>query len=365
MKASQARTAKNLLVIGAVLTAIGVAIFFLYTLTIAGTFKQIDPHGVDACKVIDGFVGGTEDFAPRHDGTLFVSSPDFRNPFKTGKIYVVDTDSTSVRDVTPELDFPFQPHGLGLWKRGDTERLFVVNHRDGSALPDIAGGDASKAQHTVEIFDVAPDGALTHADTVSGDLLVSPNDVAPVGPDAFYVTNDHGYAGGFMRTLEDWLRIPAGNIVFASGGELTVAWEGTRYANGIALSPNRRVLYVAETTGLQIRRLLRDSQTGALTPDGVFDVGTGIDNIIVDKAGNLWVGAHPDLLAFKAHAEDPEDMSPSQVLLITPRAGDHWDSEEILLDDGSRLSGSSVAWTNGYKVVVGAVFEGKLLVCPR
>lgn len=360
-----ANKARKYLLFGAGSIGFGVLFFFAYTLTLAGAFKSIDPHDVSDCRTLEGFVGGTEDFEAREDGTLFVSSANFRNPAVAGKIYLVDTKRSTVADVTPELDFSFQPHGVGLWKRGDTERLFVVNHRDGSALPDVAASDASQTEHTVEIFDVAPDGSLTHASTVGGDKLVSPNDVAPVGPNAFYVTNDHGYPSGFMRTLEDWLRLPAGNIVYAEDGVLTTAWKGTRYANGIAMSPNRRVVYVAETTGLQIRRFVRDKATGALTPDGTFEVGSGVDNLNVDRAGNIWTGAHPDLLAFKAHAEDPEERSASQVFLIIPRAGDNWTKEEILLDDGSRLSGSSVAWTNGYQVIVGAVFEGKLLVCPR
>jgi arylesterase/paraoxonase len=358
------KTAKRLLVVGAILVFGGVATLVVYTLWLAGSFKSIEPHGTEGCTTIKGFSGGTEDFITRPNGTLFVSSPDFRDASRGGRLYLVDLERERVRDVTPELDFSFQPHGVGLWVDAEGERLFVVNHRDGSALPDVAGGDSHAAVHTVELFDVDADGALTHAATVTGDELVSPNDVAPVGRNAFYATNDHGYAGGIMRTLEDYLRIPAGDVVYSDGTTLRTVWKGARYANGIAVSADGNTVWVAETTGLQIRSFARDVASGDLELRATYPLGTGLDNLNVDADGALWTGAHPKLLVFKEHASDPETPSPSQVLRVVPN-GDDFEVEEVWVDDGSLMSGSSVAWSDGERVVAGAVFEGKLVACPR
>jgi hypothetical protein len=36
-------------------------------------------------------------------------------------------------------------------------------------------------------------------------MLISPNDIVAVGPDKFYVSNDHRYIAGFMQVLENYL----------------------------------------------------------------------------------------------------------------------------------------------------------------
>jgi arylesterase/paraoxonase len=354
--------ARRLLIAGALSVVAGVTILVLHTLWVAGVFKTIEPHGTDDCRVIEGFSGGTEDFIARPDGTLWVSSPNFRDAAKGGRIYLVDVDTGSLTDVTPSLDFPFQPHGVGLWVDSEGERLFVVNHRGGSALPDVAGGDAVSVLHTIEMFDVQPDNSLRHVSSVRGDRLIAPNDVTAVSRDAFYFTNDHGYATGIMRTLEDYLRIPAGDVVYGDANGLRTVWKGARYANGIVATPDGKTLYVAETTGLQIRRFARDAATGDLTLEATYELGTGLDNLNLDGEGNLWTGAHPKLLTFQEHAHDPSVDSPSQVLRITPD-GEEFHVHEEWLSDGSVMSGSSVAYHDGERTIVGAVFEGKLVVC--
>ncbi len=358
------KRARRFLLVGLVSTTLGVVILVVYTITIAGEFRTIEPHSRAKCETIEGFAGGTEDFIDRPDGTLFVSSPDFRDAEKGGRIYLVDPKDRSLRDVTPDLGFSFQPHGVGLWTGPDSERLFVVNHRDGSGVPDASEADAAETVHSIEIFEVAPNGDLKHISSTRGDALISPNDVAPVGPESFYTTNDHGYGHGIMRTLEDYLRIPAGNVIYGDGGSLHVAWEGSRYANGVAVEPGGKHVYIAETTGFLVRKLARDPETGELESVATYDLETAPDNLNFDAQGNLWTAAHPKLLTFTKHAKDPAVPSPSQVLRIRPGAGDEFELDEIWLDDGTLMSGSSVAWTNGEEVFTGSVFEGKLVVCP-
>ena len=67
--------------------------------------------------------------------------------------------------------------------------LYVVNH---------AGGE-----HTIEVFDLSA-GHLRKRTTLADPLVVSPNDVAAVGRDRLYITNDHGYPKGFMRAIEEF-----------------------------------------------------------------------------------------------------------------------------------------------------------------
>lgn len=349
------------------LVALVVVGFVVKTLADAGTFRSLTPLAPPGVAVIEGFSGGTEDVVFRPGGAqAFVSVPRFDDPSAPGAIALLDVEERRFRDVTPpEWRAPgkLQPHGLDLWRDERGERLFVVNHPGGSALPDASGSSGDGAVHTVEIFDVAEDGSLRHARTVKSALFTSPNDVAAVGPSSFYLSNDHGYAGGWLRALEDFAPLSLGKLLFVDErGQATVVHEGTRYANGVQTSADGRTLYLAETVDGKVTTFARDPATNALTVTGVHDAGTGVDNIDVAPDGSLLIGAHPKLLAFLSHAKDPGSArAPSEVVRLVP-TGDGFTQTTLYLGEGDPLSASSVAATNGEVIVVGAVFDPRVLV---
>ena len=73
------------------------------------------------------------------------------------------------------------------------------------------------------------------------------------------------------------------------------------------------------------------------------------------------------MLAFLAHAKDGSAKSPSQVLRATwAPAEKRFEVNEVWLDDGATLSGSSVGLPLGEgRFLVGSVFEGHLLDCKE
>ena len=107
----------------------------------------------------------------------------------------------------------------------------------------------------------------------------------------------------------------------------------------------------------------RDQITGTLTLNEEVDVNTGVDNIELDEAGSLWIGCHPQLLKFVAHAADPANFSPSQVIKLTQDSSGHYQLEEVFLNDGTSYSGSTVAAVYKNKFLIGSVFEKTMLVC--
>ena len=90
---------------------------------------------------------------------------------------------------------------------------------------------------------------------------------------------------------------------------------------------------------------------------------TAVDNVEVDSQDRLWVGCHPKLLTFAEHGADPTQISPSQVLRITLGPQQTASVEEVFLDSGERLSGSSVAAVHGDTMLIGAVFGDRFLHC--
>ena len=326
---------------------------------LAGEFKKIEPHFAGTCRAVGGVTGPEDITIHPRTGVAYVSAFDRRAVMAgrpgRGAIFAYDLKQGAPEPVnlTPGADPDFRPHGVSLFagEDGGAGALFVINHQ---------GGDSR-----IEVFDLR-EGALIHRKAIPSPALVSPNDLVAVGPESFYVTNDHRYARGWMRTVEDYLRLRLSNVVFYDGKEFVEAASGIGYANGINVSPDGRLLYVSAVTEGSVHVYDRDTASGRLSHRDVIRLRTGVDNIEVDAEGDLWIGAHPKLLTYVKHAKDPRKVSPSQVLRISPRpGGGGYAVEEVYLDTGHPLSGSSVAAVWGRHMLIGAIFESKFLDCTR
>jgi arylesterase/paraoxonase len=320
----------------------------------AGQFKTLEPVSAGRCAGVTGAAGAEDLTIDRQHSVALVSSTDRRalaaGSDVRGAIFAYDLRSRALRDLTAGFSGEFRPHGLSLYRGREGTRLFVVNH--------------TTAGHSIEIFDW--DGLeLDHLETVESELLVSPNDVVGVGLRQFYATNDHASVGGPSRILEEFLRLRRSTVVFFDGEKVSVAAQDIAYANGINVSPNGREIFVASTSRGTLHLYTRNVQSGDLHPNTTIELGTGLDNIEVDSHGMLWIGAHPKLLSFLAHAGDEESLSPSQVLWVDPDVGFDPPVRDAFLDLGEDLSGSSVAAPWGSRLLIGSVFEEHFLDCER
>lgn len=344
----------------ALLTAIGVIGlgvlgWFLYNMIPAsGVFAGLEPKLVDQCRRVEVFPG-TEDVTIDEDaGIAFVSADDRRataagQPVQGG-IYALRLDgSDRVSKVSPDSFGEFHPHGISLWRGEDgRKRLFVINHT-------IAEG------HKVEIFDVGFGGALLHVETVAFDDMRSPNDLLGVGPRSFYVTNDRGFTGGIMETVEAYLALPASSLAYYDGQSGSIAAKGLTYANGVNMSADGRAVYVSELLRRRVTVYSRNTETGALSLLRHYPVNTGPDNIEVSSDGAIWVSGHSKIFDFVKHVEEASAIAPSHVIRVNPATGE---TEDMLIDTSGILNGSSVGAATSDTLVVGAVFDGHVLVCP-
>jgi arylesterase/paraoxonase len=249
-------------------------------------------------------------------------------------------------ELTRDFAKDFRPHGISWFRDEDgRESLFVVSHPED--------------RHVVEIFEVEA-GTLVHRETIEGELLRSPNDVFAVGARQFYATNDHRDPKGFWRVVEDFLRRAISDVVYFDGRTFEVVAQDVAYPNGVAGDPGGDSVFVASTTGRAVLRYRRDRETGALSLLERYDVETGVDNLDLGTDGRIWMGAHPNMLAFLRNARDPENLSPSQVLALDPRSGA---VDEVFLSAGADLSTSSVGAAFGGRLLIGSVFENHVLLC--
>jgi arylesterase/paraoxonase len=326
----------------------------VYLFWSAGQFKTIEPHFTGRCKQVTGAIGAEDITIHPQTGIAYISAYDRRAVLEgragRGGIYAYDLNAAEPKPVNLTLDAgnDFRPHGISLFVDDDYDVIFVVNHEGG--------------KHSVEIYDIK-DGGLSHRSTLSGSLLVSPNDLAAVGPNSVYVTNDHRYVSGVMRTLEEYLKLRRSNVVFFDGNHFKEAATGIGYANGINVSADGKTVFVSATTERALHLYDRDQGSAKLVLREKIKLGSGVDNIEIDSSGALWIGAHPKLLTFVRHARDQSKVAPSQVLRLTPKAAGDYDVEEVYLNQGEELAASSVAAVSNMRMLVGAVFDPKFLDC--
>jgi len=351
------------LIVGGIVVVLASA-FYVRTMNWMGEFTTITrKFDGEACTRVQG-VPGPEDLAiDRNRGIAYISAYDRRlaasdDPGAAGVrggIYVMDlkTDPTGLflRPITPLMPEEFRPHGISLFTAEDgTRTLMAVNHPSGD-------------RHTVEIFSLSDDDVLTHLRTVEDPLIMSPNDVAAVSPDAFYVTNDHDRPGQDGRMAAALFASPITTVAYHDGETTQVAASELALANGVAVSADLSKVYVTETLGRTMRIYARDAATGTLTQVERVFLGTGVDNIDIAEDGSVWIGAHPQLATFAEHASDPANLSPSQILVVREFAGGGGEAATAYLDDGSEFSASSVGATYENLLVIGAVFDPAVLVC--
>lgn len=352
----------------------------VFTLVVAGEFRDVATFGTEGCKQLPGVVGGEDivvdaqaasaaDSGPA--GVFWVAADDRRaaqdTPNGRGRLYRIGADDPAARDVTPAEPVALHPHGLGLFRHAAaaggasignvTATLAVVNHR--------GGGVFDTRDDAVELFDVVDDATLRHRASVQDPQLRPMNDVVPVDADRFYATIDHGHAEGALRSVEDFARMAWSGVVYWDGKAARRVADGLRYANGIAASADGATIWVAATTDTAVIGYDRDAATGDLRERVRIATGTGVDNIQLDEAGDLWLGAHPKLVTFLRHARDPAVRSPSQVLRIDGRSHA---VQVVLADDGTQLSGSAAATPltlrdGSRRLLVGPVFDPHLLDC--
>ncbi|MBT6870657.1 MAG: hypothetical protein HOA66_04280 [Candidatus Marinimicrobia bacterium] len=329
------------------------SIFIVKTIYDAGEFKTINAHFEGDCQSIFG-VDGAEDITILSNGIAIISSDNrwatlAERPIQ-GHIYAynLNDEKPTLINLTPNLNFDFHPHGISVFEAPHQIYVYAVNHKQ----------DA----HTIEMFTYSED-SLVHYKTISNEKLVSPNDLVAINENQFYVTNDHGSHSEFIKTVEDYLQLSSSNVLFYDGDNFTVVLDDVKYANGINISPSKEIVYVAESIGKRLSFYTRNSISNALTFSKSVNINTGVDNIELDENGNLWIGSHPQMLAFTRHAKSKNNLSPSQVLRVSIDSLLNHKVDEIYLDSGEILSGSSVSAVYNKHLLIGAVFADHFEHC--
>ena len=277
----------------------------------------------------------------------------------TGTVMLLDPNAAEphVRAALASDPASFSPSGLSLYTPASgTKRLFVTSRiRLGS--------------HSVEIFDQSPTGAFTPVESIRDKLLWSPTAIVAVGPRQFYVVNQLGFKrayNGNEEKFSDRLRGNQSTVVYYDGEQMKIVASGLGLAAGIALSPDGRHAYVAESSRGRIAVFDRDPEDGSLKRNGQIRVRGSPHNLATDADGALWVSLHTRAFAFMDFLWDDDDLAPTEVLKVTPGAAEDKQVEEVYANEGKELSAGSVAAPrNANQFVAGSRTDHKLLICTR
>jgi arylesterase/paraoxonase len=324
-------------------------------LRFAGSFDALKPQFAGACRAI-ALAGSSEDIqVDRQRGIAYLSyldraaSPGAETV--SGSIMLLDLN---LREPAPRAAMgfdpaDFRPHGMSLWQQpGQPARLFSISH-------------ISKTEHVVEIVEQGASGFVPKA-TIRDAAFENPNAIAAVGPEQFYLVNTRPRQSRSQDRMTALLRKRNGSLVFHDGAKAITLLSDLRYPVGLALSPDRSRIYIAEATGKALRIFRRDPGNGVPTLEEVVDLGTAPDNLNVDDDGVVWMAAHPKLLSFIAHVEHPEKRAPTQVLRFDPNGAEPR-LRQVYLDDGTQISAGTVAarWRDDF--LIGALLDKKVLIC--
>ena len=329
--------------------------FIIYTFVSTGYFRTIE-NTFDGTIVRKITLAGAEDITVSiEDDFALVSAtarkglPNTEEEF--GALYFLDlkTGTYEIKNLTTNFNKSFAPHGISMFKLDSTYKIMAVNHT-------VKG-------HSLEVFRLFGDSIIFEK-TLTDQSMISPNDVVMIDENRFYFTNDHKYTKGFGRLMEDYGGLSISNIMYYDGNNYIEVANGIAYANGINYDAKRNLLFVASPRNFLIKVYERNDD-GSLRFIEDIACGTGVDNIEFDADGNLWVGAHPNLLRFAAYAKGKKEISPSEIIKINYKGKHDYMIEKVYINEGAEMSASTVAAPYKNLILTGNVMDTHFLILKQ
>jgi len=296
---------------------------------------------------------GAEDITINKIDSFAIISSTARKSFpkteqETGGLYFLDLKNKNYEPIhlTGNFKKPFAPHGISIFKKDSISIIAAINHT-------IEG-------EFIELFELFGT-KLTHKKTLEHELIYSPNDIVLLDDNRFYFTNDHKYKDGIKRLAEDYLGLAMSNVVYFDGINFIEVANKIAYANGINFDTKRNLVFVASIREFLVKVYQKNDDHSLTFIENIY-CNTGVDNIEFDSENNLWIGAHPSLLHFNFYANGDQKIAPSEIIKINYIEKENYLIEQVYIEMGDTMSGSTVAAPFGNLIFTGNVMDEHFLI---
>ncbi|PFH59240.1 hypothetical protein XA68_12639 [Ophiocordyceps unilateralis] len=223
-----------------------------------------------------------------------------------GSLKVIDPNTLKVKTLAFEnFDGPFITHGIDVLSDAESQDekrvyIFAVNHRPNPQHYEKRNESAPRSHSVVEVFrhEIGSD-SVEHVRSVWHPLIRTPNDIYAVSSSSLFVTNDHHYVHGHMKTVEDvyfgatwsdtiFVRFTTGDDDAMSaqddshGVQASVALEGLHNNNGLGRGKTSRDILIGSAgSGMLHLGVYADdgtTATGQISVTESIELESCIDN---------------------------------------------------------------------------------------
>ncbi|POR39519.1 Serum paraoxonase/arylesterase 1 [Tolypocladium paradoxum] len=308
-----------------------------------------------------------------------------------GSIKIIDPVTLQAQTLALQnFKGPFITHGIDVIddpdrQRGEAVYIFAVNHIPNRDHYEKGDTEGPKSHSVVEVFHhIIGSNAARHIRSVWDPLMRTPNDVLGISPTSFFVTNDHYYEEGIMRTLEDlYFGTKWSTTIFVEfsgaatdcdghGVEASLALDGLHNNNGLAHGRTPQEVLVASCSSGVLHLGINSKNKGSAdTRRSIriiesLELDSTIDNpsYFADPYANSTFDASGFVLGGLSKAanllrniRDPDAKDGVMVWKVTPLhqgqqrkhvGGDgdnwaRWSTRLLFEDDGSRIRTASSA----------------------
>jgi hypothetical protein len=252
----------------------------------------------------------------------------------------------------------FRPHGISAREISkDKWEIYVISHRN-----------EADSFHSIEIFTLERSKTkiptLKLKESLTSDLLTSPNDLYVLKDGTVFISNDFGRGSRNTKFVFYFFGVKNGNLVIFKDGKFQNITEPVAFGNGVYVTEEGGFYKIFRSSGVKQRvNVYTMSQSSPYDFKLIQEIPIdGLpDNLEPDDKNEfLYTSSHFDSMAFLKHQSNPSHPSPTHLYKINMKT---LEANKIGTESGVSISAVSTIKKIGQETVYSQVFNDFILIC--